>query len=183
MRLNTLPTWLATASLLVFAVGCDGGKKGNFKEVPKGTKVTETAHEHHHEHGPHGGHIIELGHEEFHAEVAPNAEKKVIDIYLLGPDGKKPQTTDQKEAMLNLTIAGKPHQLKATAAPLKGEPEGQSSHFEAAVTDEIRTDVMNVEALLGKLVVTIGGKQYSGDLGHDHGHDHDDHEKEAKEKK
>ncbi|MGE3313961.1 MAG: hypothetical protein AB7O26_02515 [Planctomycetaceae bacterium] len=182
MRLNTLSGCLATASLLVFAAGCDAGKKGDFKEVPKGTKVVETAH-HHHEHGPHGGHIIELGDEEYHAEVAPNAEKKVIDIYLLGPDGKKPQTTDAKEASLNLTIAGKPHQLKATAAPLKGEPEGQSSHFEAAVKDEIRTDVSNVEALRGQLVVTIGGKQYTGKLDdHDHDHDHD-HEHEAKEKK
>jgi hypothetical protein len=184
MRFNFLPTCLAAVALAAFVTGCGDSAKKGFKEVPKGTKVVDTSHEHHHEHGPHGGHIIELGEEEYHAEVAVSgAKSKTLHVYLLGPDGKKPQTTDQKEVTLNLTVEKKPVQLKLAAAPLKGEPEGQSSHFEAAVSDEIGPHVRDIEALKGRLVATIGGKQYTADLAHDHDHDDHDHEKESKEKK
>jgi len=186
MRFQNLTAWLASAALVSFAAGCGDGKSG-YKDVPKGTKVKETAHEHAHVHGPHGGHIVELGEEEYHAEVTYNATKKKLEAYLLGKDAKSPQLTDQKEVTFNLTINGKPVQLKGTAAPLKGEPEGKSSHFEAPVTDEHAGYVRNIEYVKGRLTVSIDGKSYTGDLQDEHGHDHDDHDhdhdKEGKDKK
>src|SRR5688572_27330574 len=42
------------------------------------------SHGHDHGHGPHGGHIIELGSEDYHAELTLDAESQTVGIHLLG---------------------------------------------------------------------------------------------------
>jgi len=166
--------------LLAFIAGCNPNTQG-YKEVPKGTKVTETAH-HHHEHGPHNGHLIELGEEEYHGEIVYEGAAKRISVYILGSDPHKANPIAQKEVTLNLMLGGKPVQFQAAAAPQSGDPEGQASKFELPITEEIAAHIHGLEEIKGRLAVTIGEKQYSGDLAHDHD-DHDDHGAEHKDHK
>ena len=170
MRLNSLPAWLASLSLVAFMAGCDSGKKGNFKEVPKGTVVKETAHEHHHEHGPHGGHIIELGEEEYHAELAHDEAAKTVTIYLLDKTAKVAVPIADPEIVLNLVVDGQPLQVKLAAAPQEGDPAGHSSRFSLA--DEKVLEALEAPKTTGRLNVTIGGKSYTGAVEH---HEHGEH--------
>jgi hypothetical protein len=168
MRMETVAAWCVACGLLVAVSGCDSGTKQGAKKIEKGgAKVADTtAHAHEHEHGPHNGHLIELGEEEYHAEVVYDAAAKKIVVYILGSDPHKAHPIDQKEIALNLMIDGKPLQTQATAAPQQGEPTGQSSRFELAGNKDVAAHVHDLEELKGRLTVTIGGKRIR-DLSHD----------------
>ncbi len=187
MRWDALFSCCVAGGLLLVVSGCEPATKQG-KAIPKGGKVEDTtAHHHEHEHGPHDGHLVELGEEEFHAEVVFDAAAKKVVVYILGSDPHKAHPIDQKEVALNLVIDGKSAQYQAVAVPQKGEPEGKSSRFELAGNEQISAHVHDIEELKGRIAVTIEGKQYSGELSHDHDHGHDhgdhDHDKEAKDGK
>ena len=177
MRLETLAAWCVAGGLLLAAGGCDSGAKQGAKPIQKGAQVADTTAHHDHEHGPHNGRLVELGKEEYHAELLFDAKEKKVIVYILGSDPQKSHPIDQKEISLNLKIDEKPVQFKATAAPQQDDPKGQSSRFEIAGDEQIAGDVESVDDLEGRITVTIGGKQYSGDIAHDH-----EHEKAGEEK-
>src|SRR5262245_16215513 len=67
----------------------------------------EGGHEHAHEaEGPHHGHIIELGNEEYHAELTHDDATKTVTIYLLGKDAATAVAIAEPEVVLNLVSAG-----------------------------------------------------------------------------
>ncbi|WP_425614230.1 hypothetical protein NA78x_004094 [Anatilimnocola sp. NA78] len=125
----------------------------------------------HAEEGPHKGHLIELGEEEFHAELIHDDAAKSVVIYLLGADAKTAVSIPDAEIMLNLVVAGEPMQAKLTAEKQPGDPEGQASKF--TIVDEKILEALEAPKTTGRLNVTIGGKSYSGNVEHegDHGHD------------
>jgi hypothetical protein len=134
-------------------------------------------HEHAHpEEGPHHGHLIELGEEEYHAELTHDDATKTITVYLLDGKAEKPVPISEPEILVNLVVDGAPIQAKLLANPQEGDPAGQSSRF--SITDEKVMVALQAERAAGRLNVTIAGKPYTGNIEHhDHDHDHEHDEK------
>ena len=139
----------------------------------------EVGHKHDHSStGPNGGHLIELGEEDYHAELVHDEKQPSVSLYLLDAEARSPVTTSSEEVTLNLVADGAPKQFKLTAAPLEGEAEGKTSRFQS--DDESLWRLVSDESKLsGRFNVSIGGKQFVGKFEHAaHGehageHDHD----------
>ena len=156
---------LLSASLWTGVVTADGPGRTSAPSVAK----DEHGHEHPSE-GPHHGDLVELGKEEYHAEIVHGKEGKIT-IYLLDHEAKKSVPTEAKQVMINLVHQGKAEQYKLPAAPDKGDPTGKTSRF--SLTDKHLAEDLDADGSMAKLVITINGKQYTGKIAHDH--DHADH--------
>jgi hypothetical protein len=154
--------------VIAFLSGCTSGDQA-YHEVSKGNRVKDEPHEH--EHGPHSGHLVELGEEEYHAEVVFDAKDAKITIYLLDSSAKKPASTDAKEVKADLTIAGQPKSFAAKAVPDSGDAPGKSSRFEIAGNSDVKDHIKDEEDLKGSVTVVINGKSYTGRIVHEHEHE------------
>ncbi len=161
---------MGVASMML-TVGCSD--RGSYREVPKGVRVKDTPHEHG-EYGPHGGHLVELGQEEYHAEVVLNPKTKDVTVYIRGSDPQKPAPIDAKEVTLELTIDGKMAPHVAKPSPEREDPSGKSSRFVLANDPDIKAKIDDEHELVGHVNVTIKSKSYSGEIEHEHG-GHDEH--------
>jgi hypothetical protein len=170
MRFQLLPY----VSLLVISLtllGC-----GTNAPNPKPNEVNhgkEPAHAHPSE-GPHHGHLIELGKEEYHAELTHDDATHTVTVYLLDGAAKKSVPIEEKELTLNMVVDGKPSQFKLAAMPEDSDPEGQASRF--SLSDEGLLEAVESEKATGRLTVKIKGKSYSGNVEHQE-HDDDGHKK------
>lgn len=178
MHFHQLLTNVAIVALTVFPfVGC-GSQGDSAKQPPKnqsGTVVDEHGHDHAHHHpteGPHHGSLIELGKEEYHAELVHDEEQGTVTIYLLDSEAKNAVPIDAPQLVVNVKYEGQPRQFNLTPAPDSSDPEGKTSRF---VSNEQALGIaLDAEGSNARLMVTINGKSYSGDLTHTHGdHDHD----------
>lgn len=116
--------------------------------------------------GPHGGKIIELGDEEYHAELKDDKKAKTVTIYILDSSAKKQVAVDAKEIVINLTHDGNPEQFKLKAHPDKGDEKGKCSRFSLGEMDgygELSHDLTHKDAK-PKMTILIGGKSFVGDL-------------------
>jgi hypothetical protein len=165
---------MMTSALMLGVAGCNGETS-----TPNATNTNNLEHaddhddEHggeHASHGPHGGDLIELGEDEsYHAELV-HADNDDIVIYILGSDAKTAAPIDATEIVVNVVHDGNPEQFKLAASPDEGDPEGQSSRFSSS--DAELSEHVHEEAAQAKLVVTIDGKQFKGNIAHDHDADH-----------
>lgn len=137
----------------------------------------DTAHAHPTE-GPHGGHLIELGNEEYHAELLHDEGTQTVTVHLLDAAAKQPVAISQTEIALQLFQGGQfvKYALKAVRGP--GDPQGAASRFE--VVDAALCDALcHEDEARGRLQVTINGKPYTGTIEHtshgDHDHEGRDH--------
>lgn len=123
--------------------------------------------------GPHKGTLVELGAEEFHAEVTHDDKAASVTIYLLGPDAKKLAVSEAQDLAINVKLHGKPMQMKLKAVPQMGDPAGKSSRF-AGVSKDLVHALDHADSM-PQLRVMIAGKTYVGKISasHDHNHDHD----------
>lgn len=126
----------------------------------------------HPEKGPHGGPLLELGDEEFHAEVLLDEKAGTLAIYLLDSAAKAAVPIEAKELVINLKHGGKPVQFKLPAAPLKTDPKGQSSCFAVKSSDLIHN--LHHKDHGARMAVKVRGKSYTAKvaLAHDHDHKH-----------
>ena len=127
-------------------------------------------HEHEHAHsaeGPHHGQLIELGNEEYHAELIHDDAAHKITVYVLDSAAKEGVAIEAEPITINLVADGKPAQFSLPAAPQESDPAGKSSRFE--VIDETLAEAMDAPTAKGRLNISIGGKPFSGTIG---GHDH-----------
>ena len=123
--------------------------------------------------GPHHGTLVELGNEEFHAEVVH--DDKSVTIYVLDAAATKAVPIDAMEVTINLMHDGTPEQFKLAVSPDVGDPSGKSSRFMLA-NAELVGHIDN-EASAPTLVLTINNTPYRGEIKHDHGgHDHSGHD-------
>jgi hypothetical protein len=160
--------------LALLSLGCPAEEE--YREFGEGDDVTNVAppDEHAHVHGPHDGHVIELGDEEYHAEVVLGSDRKLV-VYILGPDAATSAPIMAAAITVNLEAGETPTALTLNAVPQEGEADGQSSRFE--LTDgTVPESVTNIEEVHGDLVIAVGDKTYTAEIGHDHGHDHGDHD-------
>lgn len=145
-------------------VGC-GGPAGS-------TAAKHDDHGHAHDHpseGPHGGELVELGKEEYHAELVHDDTTHTITIYVLDSAAKVAVPIEATELALNLLVDGKPQQFKLPAKPTSTDPNGKSSCF--ALVDPALCTAIDTPKTTGRLNLTIDGKSYVGKISaHDHAH-------------
>ena len=119
--------------------------------------------------GPHHGDLVELGNEDFHAEVV-HGEGGSVSVYILDSAAKAAVPIDAMELTINITHDGHAEQFKLLADRDASDPEGKASHF-SLKDEELAKDLDDHDAA-AKLVVMIDGKSYSGKIEHDHDADH-----------
>ena len=204
-------TAMAMLAMAAFTLsGCaDPSDTEQFSEVAEHDNEQSDQDPHaghaHPTHGPHGGDLIELGNEEYHAElVHPQGhdddahhddvpegshdkddahdhaahDHAGITIYVLDGAAKNAVAIEAAEITLNLTHDGKPEQFTLAASPDANDPEGRSSRFTSADKDLLE-HFHEAEHVEGALVLSIKAKSYRGKLSHkhdgDHGHPHEEH--------
>lgn len=116
--------------------------------------------------GPHKGNLIELGDEEYHAEIVHDDGIGRVTIYLLGSDAKSVVVTDVKELTISAKVMGAAVQMKLKAAPQKGDAVGASSRFVS--TSEVLMELLDNPAMQPILRVSIAGKTFQGKIDHEH---------------
>lgn len=163
------------------AVGCDN--KAGYAPVSDVKKAAPLPDHEHGEKGPHGGGIIELGEEEYHAEIVIDHDTHAITLYVLGKNAKTAEQVAATE--VTVTPEGK-DALTLKATPQTGDAEGKTSKFEL-VDDKIVHDLLDAGFVHGDLRITIGDKPYVGHIdyhldGSDHDHDEKKDEKPKDEK-
>lgn len=166
--------WLPAAATAMTLSGCTQ----NATEPSETTSTdhgehAESDHDEHGEHGhgahgPNGGDLVELGQDEYHAEVVHGAGK--VTVFVLDSTAKEPVAIDAAEVTINLTHDGKPEQFKLAAAPQEADGEGKSSRF--TIDDADLASHLDDAAGQARLMLTIGGKSYNGAIEHHHDHDH-----------
>jgi hypothetical protein len=171
----------------LITVGC-GPNQSEYKDArelkaAKADSHNNESHDGGHTHygaGPHGGSLIELGGDDYHAELVLDHDAHAIRIFLLKSDAKTPLLTKSPEATLTLD---KDQKLSLKAKPLEGEIDGQSSRFEL-VDDDFVHKLLDSGFLHGDLSIQIGEKPFQShlDIHFEHGdskpdHKHDDDQK------
>jgi len=167
-----LAALLSTLSLLV---GCDassqgaGPMPGSIQEPPPaGIQQPQQLDEgHDHEHpseGPHHGVLIELGDEEYHAELLHDERYGVVTIFILDGTARK-SVPIEGSVVINAMYRRQPVQFPLAAV------RGDASQFQS--DEPALTEALDDPRSNASLRVTIDGRMYSGKLPvHDHGHDH-----------
>ena len=127
--------------------------------------------------GPHDGHLIELGNEEYHAELLHDESTNTVTVYLLDAAGKQPVAIPQSEILLQLFQEGQfvKYPLKAIPGPAGADGAALQFHIvDAGLCDSLSHE----EEISGRLQVMIDGKPYTGTVEHrSHGdHDHEGHD-------
>lgn len=133
----------------------------------------------HPEHGPHNGQLIELGDEEYHAELIDDEKTATVTIYLLDGKAKGPVGVESPTLTINVRQGRKPLQFQLKAAPQKGDGQGTSSRF--VLKNKQLVQLLDNDKAEKRLRVTIKGKAYNAKIEHHH-HDHDDGESNRKKK-
>ncbi len=153
--------------LTLIALGCSEGVTPVSTSKPtKSTTDDQPAAEHDHPtQGPHAGELVELGNEEFHAEIVHGSGGEVA-IYILDSKAAQPVLIHAQEITINLSHDGRAEQFKLLASPDTSDPAGQSSRF-TIVDGELGRDLREQD-VAAKLVVSILGKSYTGKIVHQH---------------
>ena len=163
-RLMVLVFPFAFGAALAFA-GCNNAP--STVSIPKNALPEGHGHA---EEGPHHGHLIELGEEEYHAELTHDEATKKVSVYLLDKSAKVAVPIADPEIVLNVAAGAQPFQVKLLAAPQPGDPAGQASCF--SITDEKLLEALESPKATGRLNVTINGKSYVGEVAHGQHGDH-----------
>lgn len=196
MKLTT--SWIALTVVACFGMlGCQEpadsttGDPPPVSDLPPATVDDHAGHNHPTE-GPHGGDLIELGNEEYHAELIhphdhdddahenenhaedePDHDHAGITIYVLDGSAKEMVAIESPDVTLNIKHGDQPEQFKLAAKPTDEDPEGKSSRFVS--DDKDLMEHFHEEEIEGTLVLQINGKSYRGKIAHDHEHGHEGH--------
>lgn len=173
--------WLNTYSILTTAVLLSAGFAGCQQDTTDGPQNANPApsvdahDDHGHAHpteGPHHGDLIELGNEEYHAELVHDETAGTVTIYVLDGGAVQQVPIKAAEVTINANRDGTPVQFQVPASPDESDPEGKSSRFVSS--DQELAEHLDEEGADARLVLTINGKSYRGEIAHnhDHGHDH-----------
>lgn len=157
----------------LISLGCEkpGGNFKTAKQIKEDNQAAGKSDHASHDHGagPHGGSIVELGDEEYHAEVVVDGKTNALTVYMFGSDAK----TAAPIAATELAVAGD-KSLTLKAVPQEGDGDGKASKFE--LVDEVLVGPIAKDGFLhGDLKLEIDGKPYRGEIDyHFDGSSHDD---------
>ncbi len=181
MRIDSI-TVVAASLVVAFSIGCNPKSADTAKDRSSTAStekitmdgpppMTNDVHAHASV-GPHHGTLVELGNEEFHAEVVHDDQS--VTVYVLDTAATTAVPIDAKEITINLLHEGVPVQFNLSASPDTGDPNDKSSRF--VLADAELAGHLDDHASAPKLMITINGTPYRGEFHHDHGaHDHADH--------
>lgn len=159
-------TALALVSVLLGTSGGCGSKPTTGGGAAGGAHAEAGHAEGHDTHGPHQGQLIELGAEEYHAELVHDDKAGTVTIYFLDGSAKQNVPIDATEITINLKHAGKGEQFKLAAKPDAGDPPGKSSRFVSSEA-ELAKD-LDTEGVEAHLSTSINGKPFSSAIEHHH---------------
>jgi hypothetical protein len=162
-RKFVLPLFLAPSFVYANLQDCNAQQKG----------VPVAVHQVHSAHGPHGGELLEIGKNEFHAELVVDEAKKQLVVYLLEADAKSSLAIEVPTLTVNLILAGKPMQIQLKAIPQEADARGFSSCF-GAVSSEL-IDALHSTKSDPKLATRIRNKSYVTKIVHKHDHSGHNH--------
>ncbi|MFM7109223.1 MAG: hypothetical protein ACKOZU_11620 [Planctomycetaceae bacterium] len=150
---------------MAVALACGAGIGG---ERLAAAPAAGHAHDHPTE-GPHHGALIELGKEDYHAELVHDDATDTVTIHILDAAAVKAVPIPAKQLTLNVRSAGEAQQFSLAAVPQEADPEGSASAF--AAKDKALCRTLDAPGASGRLNVEIGGKVYVGRVGgHTHKH-------------
>ena len=158
--MKTLSTslWILTIAALIVLPGCGGDPDPN-----DGDDVG-TDDDDHPEEGPHGGKLIELGNEEYHAEIIHSDDK--ASVFLLDGSVKMGPSISEASLKLNLTHHGDAKQFVLDGVAQEGS-EGEYSEFTSS-DEELLGLLKEDDHLDVAVVVEIKGVMFRGTLAHSH---------------
>lgn len=160
---------LTLTAVMLGSVGCSNSStKEEIAPPANADGHDEHAGHFHPSEGLHQGSLIELGNEEYYAELVHDETAGSVTIYVLNPKATQQVPIEQTEITINVKHDGKPEQFQLAASPDAGDPEGKSSRFVS--TDSELGEHLDDEAAAPTLVLTIAGKSYRGTIAHDHEH-------------
>jgi len=160
------------AAFAVIVTGCTSGES-EFTEISN--EESEVGHEDHSghghgAHGPNGGDIVEVGNEEFHAEVVVDEAEQRIDVFILGSDAKTAKPIAASEISINFKHGDEVEEFKLAASALDGEADGQASKF--TITDEELFEELHEHPEGATLKFSDGDQALTGTVIHSHDHGH-----------
>jgi hypothetical protein len=124
----------------------------------------------HPEHGPHGGELVELGKEDFHAELVHGDGG--ISMYVLDGSATKMVPIPSKKLVVSLKHDGQVASFDLAANPEANDAAGQTVRFTSM---DAKLDAWFHAGAEGAVVIQIEGKSYTGKIAHDHDHEGHDH--------
>lgn len=169
-------------SSVLASFGCDEGAApaGTAGPDDHGDHAHGEGEEHaHDEHahpteGPHHGKLVELGNENYHAEVVHDDEAGTLMVYLLDSAAKNAVFSEASEIVINIKKGDQPLQFKLGGLKKDGQPEGKFSDYSLVEPELLKA--LHDKTSTAKLSITIDGKPYSGEISyedhaaHDHAH-------------
>lgn len=161
-----------TAAFALVLTGCTDGSS-EFTEVSH--DESEVGHDDHSghghgAHGPNGGDIVEVGSEEFHAEVVVDEAEHRINVFILGSDAKTAKPIAASDISISFKHGDEVEEFKLAASALDGEAEGQASKF--TITDEELFEELHEHPEGATLNFSDGDQALTGTVKHSHGHGH-----------
>ena len=171
--INYLTLSLAVMMVIIVAGCSNDSSTGPETGSPPNTMDSHDDHAGHAHptEGPHHGELIELGNEEYHAEQLH--DDKSITIYILNGAADQQVPINASEIMINTKHNGQPEQFTLAATPDQDDPAGMSSRFVSNNADLAAH--IDEEGAAHRLVLSINGKSYRGEIAHDHSHEGHNH--------
>lgn len=183
-RTPSIVTAFAAAGLFALSAGCGATQaptstaKAHTTGEEKHARHDHDADDHHdhdhHDHaelGPHGGQLVELGEEEFHAEIIHNDDTHAVSVYVL--DGRAEDTVAIAAPSVTIEVdaGGASRRFSLPAVHLGQDDATRTFCFEAV--DEALCEALDEEGSKSIVSVEIDGKSFSGAFAHAHDHEHD----------
>ena len=171
--MKTALTYLSLFALTIAFVGCKNSTDANvdstavsdapiiMDEMPP---MLDDAHGHP-EHGPHGGELVELGKEDFHAELVHGDGG--ISMYVLDGSATKMVPIPSEKLVVSLKNDGQVATFDLAANPETNDAAGQTAKF---TSTDAKLDAWLDAGAEGAVVIQIEGKSYTGNIAHDHDH-------------
>ncbi|MCG8450439.1 MAG: hypothetical protein MI725_12795 [Pirellulales bacterium] len=166
---------MGTCLGLLLVSGCGKSDKHS-ASAPSASLAAGDAHNHPTA-GPHHGDLIELGNEEYHAELVHDQASGAVTIYLLDSGAKNAVPIGVSSLLVNVSHNGRAEQFTLQAVPAAEDPAGKCSRFVS--TDTELAEQLDHEEFEAQLVAMIDQKQYRGAIRHDHeehGEQHHQHD-------
>ena len=162
MKLLSKTIWILTIAALITLPGC-GDPDSDTAGDENVDKDGEDDHAHPEE-GPHGGKLIELGNEEYHAEVVRSDD--ALTVYLLDGAAKMGPSISGETISLNLSHHGSAKQYTLTGVA-DAKEAGKYSEFTSS-DEEMLAIVKEDNHLDISVSLEIDGTPFSGTLPHSH---------------
>ena len=170
--MRSLVTVILGAAVATMLAGCPSSESPEAATSASNNHDHGHAHDHGHDHpdhGPHGGDLIELGNEQYHAELVHDEEAGTITVYVLDGAAVNQVAIDAAEVRINLVHDGSPEQFILQADPEASDEDGKSSRF---ISSDEELEQHLHDSTKPRLSLKIDGTQYSGEIVHDHDHAH-----------